>query len=67
MNKGDKMKDGLALMYIKDNIVYPVALTKKQLEVFEIIQQMLPQPIKVIENYPMGEVYNLLDEKLQRR
>lgn len=57
-----KIKDGLVLMYVKDNIIYPVALTQEQVNVFEVIQQVLPQPIKVMTNMPIGEAINLAKE-----
>lgn len=64
------MKDGLVLFYSKGNIIYPVALTKDQLIAFEMLQQLLPQPIRVIFDKPQGEVENLLGgtyEKTQNR
>jgi len=58
------MKDGLVLMYIKENILYPVALTQEQLDTFEFIQQVLPQPIKIMSNKPIGTVINLMKEEI---
>jgi len=54
------MKNGLVLMYVRDNILYPVALTQEQLDVFEVVQSMMPQPIRVISDKPLGEVVNLV-------
>ena len=56
------MKDGLVLMYVKDNTIYPVALTQEQLDTFEMIQQLLPQPIRVINNKPLGKAINLVEK-----
>jgi len=54
--KGEReaVKDGLYLIYVKDDTIYPVALSEEQQKTFDIIQQVLPQPIKVIGNMPMG-------------
>jgi hypothetical protein len=57
------MKDGLVLMYVEDNTLYPVALTQDQLSTFEFIQQALPQPIRVIGDRPIGTVVDLVKEK----
>lgn len=57
------MEDGLVLFYIKDEILYPVVLTKEQKEVFEMFQHLVPQPIRVMFKHPQGEVVNLLDKK----
>jgi hypothetical protein len=57
------MKDGLVLMYVKDNTIYPVALTQEQLYTFEMIQQLLPQPLRVISDKPLGKAVNLVKEK----
>jgi len=56
------MEDGLVLMYVKENILYSVALTQEQLDTFEFIQQVLPQPIKIMSNKPIGKVVNLIKE-----
>lgn len=58
------MKDRLVLMYVKDNTLYPVVLTQEQVDIFEIIQQTLPQPIRVISNEPIGKAVNLIEKKL---
>ena len=54
------MKDGLALFYIKDNTLYPVMMTQEQLDVFEMIQTLLPQPIRVAYDKPQGKAINLI-------
>ena len=54
------MEDSLILMYVKDDVVYPVALSQDQVETWQIIQQMIPQPIKVIGDHPIGKAINLL-------
>lgn len=55
-----EIKDGLVLMYVKDGVMYPVALSKEQDEAFEILQQALPGPIKVVVDLPIGKVYGLV-------
>lgn len=53
------MKDQLVLMYIKDGIGYPVALNKEQLETFQFLINLIPQPINYIKDYPCGKATNL--------
>lgn len=50
-------------MYVKDNTIYPVALTQDQVNMFNLIQQVIPQPITVMKNHPVGEAVNLLTRK----
>ena len=54
------MKDGLILMYVKDGIVYPVALTQEQTDTFEFVQALIPPPIRAISDKPQGEAVNLI-------
>lgn len=54
------MKDGLVLFYMKDDILYPVMMTKEQVDTFEMIQMLLPQPIRVAFDKPQGKAENLL-------
>ena len=54
------MKDGLVLFYIKDDELFPVMLTQEQVDVFDMIQSLLPQPIRVAYDKPQGKVENLL-------
>jgi hypothetical protein len=55
------MKDGIALMYIKDGVMYPVALTQEQYDILQFTARLF-EPITVI-NKPQGEAVNLLDKK----
>lgn len=59
------VKDGLVLAYVKDGIVYPVAMTK---DGYDMLQFMAPalnngQPLKVIADKPMGKAIDLTVEK----
>jgi hypothetical protein len=58
---GERMNDGLILMYVKDNEIYPVAMTEEQIKLLQYIGYMF-EPIKVI-NQLQGKAVNLLDEK----
>lgn len=56
---GIKLKDGLILMYVKDNIVYPVALSGEQADEFDMLQLLIPQPIKIAFEHPQGKAIDL--------
>ncbi|HDR7711231.1 TPA: hypothetical protein QCX89_003238 [Bacillus cereus] len=56
------MKDGVVLMYCKDGVLYPVALTNEQNEMLQL-SSMLFQPLKVIFGKPQGQAINLLEGK----
>lgn len=52
------MKDGdVALFYIKDNHLYPIALSQEQYETLQFTARLF-QPLKVVDR-PMGPVVNL--------
>ncbi|WP_176542227.1 hypothetical protein [Bacillus sp. AFS075034] len=56
------MKDGVVLMYCKDGVLYPVALTNEQNEMLQMTS-MLFQPLKVVFDKPQGQAINLLEDK----
>ncbi|WP_017728535.1 hypothetical protein [Halalkalibacterium ligniniphilum] len=56
------MENKLILMYVKDGVVYPVALSDEQEKIFQMTASLF-SPIKVIENYPLGKVINLAEMK----
>ncbi|HEY8805699.1 MAG TPA: hypothetical protein VIM42_11460 [Clostridium sp.] len=56
------MKDGLALFYIKDDTLYPVAMTKEQVDVFEMLQGLIPGKLRVCSDKPQGSAINLIDK-----
>ncbi|PEA85660.1 hypothetical protein [Bacillus thuringiensis] len=56
------MKDGVVLMYCKDGVLYPVALTNEQNEMLQL-SSMLFQLLKVIFDKPQGQAINLLEGK----
>lgn len=58
------MKDGLILMYIKGETVYPVAMNQEQ---YDMLQIMVPpifpnNTIKLI-NEPQGKAINYMDRR----
>ncbi|MDY7965422.1 hypothetical protein [Bacillus thuringiensis] len=53
------MKDGVVLMYCKDGVLYPVALTNEQYEMLQM-SSMLFQPLKVVFDKPQGQAVNLI-------
>jgi hypothetical protein len=55
------MKDGLILMYVRDNEIYPVAMTEEQMNLLQYIGHMF-EPIKVI-NQSQGKPVNLIEKK----
>ncbi|MGA5663759.1 hypothetical protein ACPCZR_30640 [Bacillus bombysepticus] len=54
------MKDGVALMYCKDGVLYPVALTNEQNEMLQFSSMMF-QPLKVVFDKPQGQAINLME------
>jgi hypothetical protein len=58
---GGEMKDGVALMYIKDGILYPVALTQEQYDILQFTARLF-EPLKIIDK-PQGKAVNLLNKK----
>ncbi|WP_180235729.1 hypothetical protein [Bacillus toyonensis] len=53
------MEDGVVLMYCKDGVLYPVALTNEQNEMLQM-SAMLFQPLKVVFDKPQGQAINLI-------
>lgn len=62
------MKDGVALFYIKDNKVYPVALSTEQNETLQFLTSVITggKALKVIDK-PMGEAYNLVNDIKEKK
>ncbi|MDA1553037.1 hypothetical protein [Bacillus cereus group sp. TH243-3LC] len=54
------MKDGVVLMYCKDGVLYPVALTNDQNEMLQLSSMMF-QPLKVVFDKPQGQAINLME------
>jgi hypothetical protein len=52
------VKDGAVLMYCKDGVLYPVALSAEQNEVLQITARIFA-PLNVVMNKPQGKVVNL--------
>ncbi|AFQ20043.1 hypothetical protein P9149_01950 [Bacillus thuringiensis] len=55
------MKDGVILMYCKDGVLYPVALTNDQNEMLQLSSMMF-QPLKVVFDKPQGQAVNLIKQ-----
>lgn len=56
------MKDGLVLMYVKDGIIYPVALTQEEYQTLQFLGSMF-SPITLISDKPQGTAINLIKNK----
>jgi hypothetical protein len=52
------MKDGVILMYMKEGVIYPVAMTEEQWGMLQLLAKTF-EPIKVIFSEPQGEAINL--------
>ncbi|WP_434302595.1 hypothetical protein [Clostridium botulinum] len=62
-NMTDGKKDGLALVYVKDAVAYPIALSKEQVELLDVtIGMCLSDGMKVIGDKPIGKVTNLFEK-----
>lgn len=53
------IKDGIALMYIKDGTLYPIAITEEQYTMLTIMVSSICQPLNVLINEPQGKAVNL--------
>lgn len=59
-NMSDGKSDGFVIMYCKDGIIYPVGLTKEQIEMLDISMGMCFQSgLKVFEDKPIGQITTL--------
>jgi hypothetical protein len=63
-NMSDGTKDGLALFYIRDKTVYPVALTQEQVDMLDLVLAAALRTIKVVENKPVGKATNLINKEV---
>ncbi|MEE6185193.1 hypothetical protein ACQ3VH_13515 [Bacillus pretiosus] len=54
------MKGRVILMYCKDGVPYPVALTNEQNEMLQM-SSMLFQVLKVVFDKPQGQAINLME------
>lgn len=50
------MKDQPILMYVNNNILYPIALNKNQKQTFDIFMHLMPGEMHYIKDNPIGEV-----------
>lgn len=50
------MDDKPVLMYVKSNILYPIALNKEQQQIFDMLMHLIPGKIHYIKERPIGEV-----------
>lgn len=56
--------DGFVLMYVKDNELYPVAISSDQLEALRfLVPAMIPGTISIVMDKPQGKAINLVKEK----
>lgn len=62
------MTDGLALFYIKNDIVYPVILNTEQNETLQFLANVITggEPLKLLDK-PMGEAYNLVERMKEEK
>jgi len=61
-NMSDGVNDGFVLFYVKDENVYPIALTKEQMQMLDIvIPTALGSKVNIVD-MPMATVKNLKDE-----
>ncbi|MGU3373229.1 hypothetical protein [Bacillus mycoides] len=54
------MKGGVVLMYCKDGVLYPVAVTNEQNEMLQM-SSMIFQALKVVFDKPQGQAINLME------
>lgn len=56
----DGVKDGVILMYVKDGVIYPVALRPEQHNMLQMMAKVF-EPVQVIFDQPQGTAVNLVD------
>jgi len=60
-NMSDGKSNGLALVYLKDGILYPVGLTQDQLDALDLtIGIALQNKLSVFTDKPMGKATSVL-------
>ena len=57
------MRDGVALMYVKDDVVYPVVLSQGQHDILTMTAKSF-EPLQVID-HPLGNAVDLMKEDSQ--
>ena len=53
------IEDGIYPVYVKDGVMYPIALTADDIELFKIATSVALTKIRVIKDKPIGKVINL--------
>jgi hypothetical protein len=53
------MKDAIVLMYMKDGVLYPVAMTEDQNNMLQVTARLF-SPLKVVFDKPQGKAVNLV-------
>lgn len=54
--------DNFLLTFIKDNIAYPVVLNDEQRQAFNVLMNLIPGEIKIV-NEPIGQVMTVKELK----
>ncbi|NFI16296.1 hypothetical protein [Clostridium botulinum] len=54
--------DNFLLTFIKDNVAYPVALNKEQRQAFNVLMNLIPGQINIV-NEPIGQVMTVKELK----
>lgn len=56
----EKLNDGIVLMYLKDGVIYPTALSNEQRKMLEMMVASVCNPLHVLFDFPQGSAENLL-------
>jgi hypothetical protein len=59
------VKDGAVLMYMKDNVLYPVAMSEEQWTMLQMTANIFA-PLKVVFDKPQGKAVNLMPDKEEK-
>jgi hypothetical protein len=59
------MEDGLILMYVKNDTLYPIAITQEQHDLLQLVAPtaIFNGKVKVITDKPQGKAINLISAK----
>ena len=59
MTQNDQsIKDGAYLMYVKDGVTYPVAMTEEEHNLLQLFVANAYKPLKVSMSRPQGKAHN---------
>ena len=56
------VNEKVVLMFVRNDVMYPVAMTESQLELLQLLVKPL-EPIRVLSDSPQGSIVNLAGKR----